>query len=163
MTLKAFLLSDNKSSHHSTLLPLRLRMLLAPRLASNLLQLLQTQWLQSAWSKDMIYLLLRPTGEGNNASRDDLHIDFSRPFVSLTFDNNNASALPQQSVDPKVALLELGILLLEIWHKRTLETQFSSKEATVGYYEHLALALKWLDDMNNPLPEQYDKAVSHCV
>lgn len=160
ITLKALLLSDNKLSY---LLPLRLRMLLALRLASNLLQLLQTQWLQSAWSKDVIYFLLRPTGEANNASRDNLHIDFSRPFVSLTFDNSNASAPPQQNVDPKVVLLELGILLLEIWHKKTLETQFSLNEAPAGYYERLALALKWLDDTNDPLPELYDKAVSHCV
>ncbi|KAH0536892.1 hypothetical protein FGG08_006263 [Glutinoglossum americanum] len=163
MTLNT-LLSDNRSNHHNILLPLRFRMLLALRLASNLLQLLQTQWLQSAWSKDVIYFLLRPTGEANNASRDLLNIDFDRPFVSLSFGDNNASApLPQQSVNPRVALLELGILLLEIWHKRTLEAQFSLEEAPVEYYERLALALKWLDDMDEPMPELYDKAVSHCV
>ncbi|KAH7176145.1 hypothetical protein EDB81DRAFT_836293 [Dactylonectria macrodidyma] len=136
------LLCDDKSRHHSTLLPLRLRMLLALRLASNLLQLLQTQWLQSTWSKDMIFFLLRLTGDVNNTSRDHLHIDFGRPFVSLTFDDSNASALPQPNVDPKVALLELGILLLEIWHTWTLETQFSLKEALVEYYERLPLASK---------------------
>ena len=162
-TLKALLLSDNKPNHHGTLLPLRLRMLLALRLASNLLQLLQTQWLQSAWSKDVIYFLLRPTGGASNASRNQLYIDFSRPFVSLTFDDSSASAPTQQNVDPKVALLELGILLLEIWHGTTLETQFSLKEAPGGYYERLALALRWLDDMKDPLPELYDKAASHCI
>ena len=162
-TLKALLLSDNKSNHHGTLLPLRLRMLLALRLASNLLQLLQTQWLQSAWSKDMIYFLLRPTGGASNASQNQLYIDFSRPFVSLTFDDSSASAPTQQNVDPKVALLELGILLLEIWHGTTLETQFFLKEAPGGYYERLGLALRWLDDMKDPLPELYDKAASHCI
>ncbi|KAJ5127854.1 hypothetical protein N7448_008633 [Penicillium atrosanguineum] len=163
ITLKALLLCDNKSSHTSTLLPLRLRMLLALKLASNLLKLLQTQWLRSVWSKDDIFFLLRPTNDVNNASRCHLHIDFGRPFVSLTFDDSNTNVLPQQNIDPKIALLELGILLLEIWHMTTLETQFSLKESPVEYYERLTLALKWLDDMNDPLPELYDKAASHCV
>jgi len=54
-------------------------------------------------------------------------------------------------------------LLLEIWHGTTLETQFSLKEALGGYYERLALALRWLDDMKDPLLELYDKAASHCI
>ncbi|CEJ62663.1 hypothetical protein PMG11_11157 [Penicillium brasilianum] len=163
ITLKALLLRDDNSSHTSTLLPLRLRMLLALRLASNLLQLLQTQWLRSGLSKDDIFFLLRPSDDVNNASHCHLHIDIGRPFVSLTFDDSNANVLPEQNIDPKIALLELGILLLEIWHKTTLESQFSLKESPVEYYERLTLALKWLDDMNDPLPQLYDKAASHCV
>lgn len=145
------------------LLPLKLRMLLALRLASNLLQLLQTQWLRNAWSKDNIYFLLRPIADATGGSQDQLYIDFSRPFVSLVFDGNDGSAAPQKNVEPKIALLELGILLLEIWHERTLETKFSLKEAPSGYYERLLLASRWLDETDDPLLTLYDKATSHCI
>lgn len=160
MTLKA-LLSENRSPRRGPVLPWKHRMLLALRLASNLLQLLQTQWLESAWSKDVVCFLLRPTD--NNAAQDCLHVDVGRPFVSLTFDGITPGALPQGKVEPKVALLELGILLLEIWHEMTLETRFNLRQTPIGYYERLALAVEWLDDTNNPLPDLYDKAVSHCV
>lgn len=45
-------------------------------------------------------------------------------------------------VDSKQALLDLGILHLETWHKRTLEAQLSLADTPVGYYERLTLALK---------------------
>lgn len=162
MTLKA-LLMDNKSPRRGPLLPWKFRMRLALRLASNLLQLLQTQWLENAWSKDVVYFLLRPTDKVDNATRDHLHVDVGRPFVSLAFDGVTPRANPQRNVEPKVALLELGILLLEIWHEMTLETRFSLTEAPIEYYSRLVLALEWLDDTDDPLPELYDKAVSHCI
>ncbi|KAI9788455.1 MAG: hypothetical protein M1816_006891 [Peltula sp. TS41687] len=162
LTLKALLSGDN-SSRHGPVLPWKFRMSLALRLASNLLQLLQTQWLESAWSKDVVYFLLRSTDRVDNAAGDHPHVDVGRPFVSLTFDDISPSALPRGKVEPKVALLELGILLLEIWHETTLETRFSLTRAPIGHYERLTLALEWLDDTNDPLPDLYDKAVSHCV
>ena len=157
-TVLAALLAPNAP----TRFPLRSGMLLALRLASNLLQLSCTPWLRTSWSKDTIYFLCQP-GPVVGATT----IEFTRPFVSLTFDGSNGNGAAQSSlrpaVDPKSALLELGILLLEIWHSKTLEAQFSLPRSPVEYYERLAWASKWLDDMTDPLPELYDKAVSHCV
>ena len=159
-TLKALLLSAN-SRRHGPIIPWKFRMVLALRLASNLLQLLQTQWLQSTWSKDMVYFQLQPT---NSGAQNPLRVDFGRlPFVSLTFDDRTRSTQPERSVEPKMALLELGILLLEVWHEITLETRFSLEDAPSGYYQRLALAVEWLDDTDNPLPDLYDRAVSYCI
>ncbi|RDW56889.1 hypothetical protein BP5796_12956 [Coleophoma crateriformis] len=153
-TLKDLILAGSAlgAPRHGPILPLKLRMLLALKLSSNLLQLLQTRWLERSWSKDMVHFLIR---QGT--------VDVVRPFVSLTFDGTTPSH-PQPQTDPKLALLELGIVLLEIWHETTLEVQSSlTEEAPTGYYERLMLAVKWFDDMSNPLPELYGKAVYYCL
>ena len=136
--------------------PLKPRMMLALELASNLLQLSRTPWLQTPWSKDQIFFLRRPSAAGHR-------YEFTRPFISFTFNSNLAGTQTQQHIEPKVAFLELGILLLEIWNTETLETHFPEQQTPIKYYQRLALATKWLDDINNPPPELYDKAVSHCI
>ena len=148
-------LCENASIFQLVIFPLKPRMMLALRLASNLLQLCRTPWLQTPWSKENIFFLRRPSVAGNQ-------YDFTRPFISLTF-NDHISNAQIQRIDPKVAFLELGILLLEIWNTQTLEMHFPEKQNPLEYYQRLALAIEWLDDMSNPLPELYDKAVSHCI
>ena len=135
-----------------TPLPWKFRMLLALRLASNLLQLLQTSWLDHAWSKNVVFFLVHPGAQAQ--------VLLNRPFVRCTFgDARTASG----SIEPKVALLELGILLLEIWHKMTLEKRFSLGNAPTAYYDRMARAVEWLDDVDEPLPDLYDQAVAHCL
>ena len=133
-------------------LPWKFRMQLALRLASSLLQLLKTGWLERAWSKDVVFFLVQP-GEQTQ-------VLLNRPFVRSTFDGSRAAS---HSIEPKVALLELGILLLEIWHKTTLESRFGLEQAPTAYYDRMARAVEWLDDVDEPLPDLYDKAVAHCL
>lgn len=135
-----------------TSLPWKFRMLLALRLASNLLQLLQTSWLERAWSKDVVFFLVRPGAQAQ--------VFLNRPFVQCTFGGVQTAS---RSIEPKVALLELGILLLEIWHKTTLEARFGLEKAPTVYYDRMARAVEWLDDVDEPLPDLYDKAVAHCL
>jgi hypothetical protein len=140
-----------------TALPWKLRMLLALRLASSLLQLLQTRWLERTWSKEVVFFLARPATQTDRAQP---QVDFNRPFVRCTFSGTTQA---ERSIEPKVALLELGILLLEIWHKTTLEARFGLKEAPTAYYDRMARAVEWLDDADEPLPDLYDKSVAHCL
>ena len=138
-----------------TPLPWKFRMLLALRLASSLLQLLQTHWLQHAWSKDVVFFLVH---SGSAPAQ----VLFNRPFVQCAF--GGMRKVSSSSIEPKVALLELGILLLEIWHKTTFEARFSLEKAPpTAYYERMARAVEWLDDVDEPLPDLYDKAVAHCL
>ena len=135
-----------------TPLPWKFRMLLAVRLASSLLQLLQTRWLDHAWSKDAVFFLVQPGAQAQ--------VLLNRPFVRCTF---GGMRMASHSIEPKVALLELGILLLEIWHKTTLEARFGLETAPTAYYDRMARAVEWLDDVDEPLPDLYDKAVAHCL
>ncbi|KAM7218470.1 hypothetical protein V8F06_006074 [Rhypophila decipiens] len=112
--------------------PLKFRMFLAIRLASNLLQLYQTQWLRNFWSKSNILFPLR-TGAAKND-----FADLDKPL--------------------------LGIMLLEIWHQESFESMHATTgPVPTGYYQKLAFAMEWLDDTTDPMPEQYDRAVSLCI
>ncbi|CAN9280599.1 unnamed protein product [Alternaria alternata] len=159
ITLKE-LLSDADLARRVPPIPLKLRMLLALKLASNLLQLLQTQWLHTGWSKELISFPVRTV---QNPKTPD--IDFTRPYVSSIFEHAKLAANPaiSSNVEPKVVMLELGIVLLEIWHEKTLEMQFSLQDTPVKFHERLALALEWISETDNTLLVLYDQAVMYCL
>jgi hypothetical protein len=139
-------------------LPLRSSMLLASKIASSLLQFSQTRWSGQAWSKDSIYFILHPTSQGK-ATR----VDFSRAFVYAKIENSEVDGVNYS--EPRSILLELGILLLEIWHQIWLEDQFPDKLADIsgGYFSRLSLAAQWLDDDYNTPPLLYEDAIRYCV
>ncbi|KAK5996060.1 Protein rds1 [Cladobotryum mycophilum] len=138
--------------------PLRLRMLLALRLASSLLQLSQTRWTGHTWSKDSIFFLTHPVSDGMQPC-----VDFNKAFVSASLDSLNAAC--KTPAEPKLMLLELGILLLEIWHQQTLEDRFGLGEddAPRDYCTRLARAVEWSEDTENPSPRLYEDAILYCV
>ncbi|KAK1237030.1 hypothetical protein MKX07_000452 [Trichoderma sp. CBMAI-0711] len=137
------------SGAYGARLPLQSAMLLASKLGSSLLQYAQTRWVGPAWSKDSIFFLLNP----ENGSERSL-ADFNRPFVCAKIEDAEANGA--NAADPKSTLLELGILLLEIWHQTTLENRFAANKAhqfASDYFARLSLAAQWLDDdYNTPLP-----------
>lgn len=158
ITLKA-ILSGSTSIAHGIGFTLRLRMLLALRVASNLLQLSQTPWMGQSWSKETVYFLLRPTKKGGRPLA-----DLNRAFMSAAIAGPESSpAACCAKAEPKVVLLDLGILLLEIWHQTTLEARFCLDESPAGYYLRLVRAVEWLDDGDNPPPDLYERAISYCI
>lgn len=140
-------------------IPLKFRSFLALRVASSLLQLLQTPWLDigNETFEDAVLFLVK-----GKKARPLLSscLDFDRPVVTTCFKTSKKGKSVE--VDPKTALLELGISLLELWHERLLEEEFTC-EFQKDYFIRRDLALRWLDDMTNPLPPLYDKATSHCI
>jgi hypothetical protein len=156
ITLKDVL--SGTSNLRRTKLPLRPSMLLASKLASSLLQFSQTRWYGQAWCKDSIYFILHPVSEGIEPL-----VDFNRPFVCAKIEGIGINGVA--NAEPRSILLELGILLLEIWHQTTLEDQFSDRmdEVSGGYFSRLSLAAQWLDDDYNTPPLLYEDAVRYCV
>jgi hypothetical protein len=90
-------------------------------------------------------------------------VDFSRAFVYAKIENSEAAGV--KNAEPRSILLELGILLLEIWHQASLEDQFPDKTAEIsgGYFSRLSLAAQWLDDDYNTPPLLYEDAIRYCV
>ncbi|KAM3088303.1 hypothetical protein ACMFMG_002357 [Clarireedia jacksonii] len=161
-SLERLFLQSTKSPRKVPTIPLKLRMFTALALSSNLLQLSQTHWLKVPWSKDMVNFLIKNQNPIKNTPYHP--VELHGPFISLTFDATApASACLTTQIEPKKALLELGILLLEIWHETTLELRFGLDKAPTGYYERLALAVEWRDDVNNEPLELYARAVSNCI
>lgn len=156
ITLKDILSGTSKP--YPAKLPLRSRMLLASKLASSLLQFSQTRWAGQTWSKDSIFFLLHPVSEGVAPL-----VNLDRPFVWAKIEGAEVNGT--NTAKPKAVLLELGILLLEIWHQTSLENQFTHRIGqTLGdYYSRLSFAAEWLDDNDDPLLRLYEKAVTYCV
>jgi uncharacterized protein (UPF0333 family) len=155
-TLKKVLSESNNP--RGMKLPLRSSMLLASKIASSLLQFSQTRWSSQTWSKDSIYFILHSAPEGIAPL-----VDFSRAFVYAKIENSEADGV--KNAEPRSILLELGILLLEIWHQTSLEDQFPDKTAEIsgGYFSRLSLAAQWLDDDYNTPPLLYEDAIRYCV
>jgi hypothetical protein len=143
------------------------RMMLAVNLASSLLQLQNTPWLGTCWTKRSVHFAEAATqpvsqsqGRGPGSS---VAADTSRPFVLNTFPDHQRVQQVRVPGDAKSALLELGILLLELWHETTFEARFPAASMTTEYFARFKLAWEWLDDFHNPPPDLYSAAISQCV
>lgn len=147
-----------QGGHHRRI-ALRDRMILALTLAIGLLQLYETPWLYDSWSKETIQFMKTPGGNGKSVSAMD--IDFTKPLISCKFSSQSYSSA--KHLQPKEALLELGVMLLELWHEKTIEDQFSGTLVPADYWGKLRLALIWLEDTTNPLLPQYRLAVVQCI
>ncbi|POS71670.1 hypothetical protein DHEL01_v209938 [Diaporthe helianthi] len=154
-------------------LPWKPRLQLSLRLASSLLQLLQTPWLTQSWHKDAVFFLASdPPSTSPGRSNRPTPIDLGRLFVVCNFSGAASPQLCPSQPETRAALLELGIILLEIWHGVTLEEQFGldesdsnkqSQQQPTKYSERLAQALEWEADWTNPMPGLFGETVSQCL
>jgi hypothetical protein len=156
IVLTELLQSTDRPGHQ---IPLSTCSILALKLASNLLQLSQTPWLRGAWSSDMVFFPLRPGSDQDLHSR----IDFGRPFISSTFKESHPTIPSSSDVTPKEAFLELGIVLLEIWHQKTIDAHFPVEAIPIDFNGRMALASRWRTETLNPPLELYDQAVRYCI
>jgi hypothetical protein len=154
---------------------LKNRMMLALNLASTLMELQSTPWLTNSWSKKAIKFLKTPVPQSSLSTAAastvlSVAIDYQHPLISQHFQSGQQTSSNAPPLPPKEALLELGIMLLELWHETTLETFYTS--TTMGqsgapmstdYWGRFMLASVWLDDPHDqPLP-LYHTAISQCV
>ena len=148
---------------------LKNRMMLAVNLASSLLQLQNTPWLGTCWTKRFVYFAIEDTQSTiqSQHSRPQLRMsaETGRPFVLNTFPDLEHTTSEQYQIgsDAKSALLELGILLLELWYETTFEARFPDIAIPTDYFARFKLAWEWLEDVHNPPPDLYSAAISQCV
>jgi hypothetical protein len=127
---------------------------LAVNLASSLLQLHDTPWLRTCLSKENIQFLKGSLPGVPNASVSSqvalstiIRINIRQPLVSETFPTNHGASSHQRPVSPKETLLELAILLLELWDDMTLEARFQTSSLGGDYTHRRNLAMQWLDEL----------------
>jgi hypothetical protein len=130
------------------------RTILALSLASSLLQFQTTQWIERPWNKKAIRLLRDQTNSQSMES--------CQPLVSRIFSVGQSREALQP---PENDLLELGILMLEIWEQRTLEswTNASGLALEDSSYSRMFSALRWFKERSGYLPPTYGDAVSVCI
>ena len=134
--------------------PMRLllnpRMALSFRIASSVMQLNLTKWLHQPLTSDMINIV---SGDGRSGIR---------PFISHAFSPDSGEP---QLYQVRRGVLELGILLLELWHSRTLVAY--AAEANVPLTDSFAIryeaARGWLDSSRDEVLPYYLTVVTRCV
>ena len=162
-------------SRRSRMVPLPTRGSLALTLTSTFIQLVMTPWVENFWSKDSIQFPVKtPAREGSDGQDADLRktdpsqVDLSHPLVIKTF-SNSTPTLPMSigQSEPRRMVLELGIMLLELFHERTFEDYLS----TSGYdfhnkhtYEYRRfVAQQWLNESNGVILAVWHEVTTRCV
>ena len=138
------------------------RMNLSFSLASSLLQLYSTPWLSEPWTKRTIcFWRLRPSSQANDMV---LTFESDRPFLVHKFTKGPA-ACPTYNLNAKYQLLALGIVLLEIRHKRSFESWASTHDLILdsSYGKRYDAASMWLRDFIGDLEPSYFDAAARCI
>ena len=162
-TLKRILLqsADLKASPNANGWSRNERMALSFKLASSLLQLCSTPWLMDAWTKEEICFMhsgsLQPNSDGP------LNFEVKHPFIIHRFTKSPERRLPDKRA-VKRQMLELGVLLLEIWHETSLEIWAASVGLTIqtSYGSRYDAARKWLFESDTVLVSYWD-AIDRCI
>ena len=141
-------------------LDFRDRVFLAYLLASAQLRLHSTPWLSTCcWSSDMIRFpnYLDQTSAGGA-------VIYECPFLECHF-SPDAPVGVLNLVGAKRPLLELGILLLEVWHQKTIQAYAFSINATLddSYGLRYNLVKAWLDSSKQQLLPTYMDVVTRCI
>lgn len=141
---------------------LKLRMILALNLAVSLLHLYQTPWLQNNWSKAGIEFLQETQSPGHPPGPI-TKVRYDQPLLSHKFGPPTQPHPDRSGPRPQKALLELAIMLLELWHDTAIELYVPSAPVPREHWARLQAASAWMDDTHNePLP-LYGAAIRHCL
>lgn len=159
INLEALLSKSTQSTGPSNPLPIRSRLNLALNLASTLLQLKATPWLATLWSKSTVCCFTP-----KNLS-DYSQIDLTRPLISVKFGSGVQITDRQKFPEARRAILELGIMLLELWYGTTFEAHCNALGVTVSnnYYDRARWAQEWLETSSDSLLPDYHDLVAHCI
>lgn len=138
------------------------RILLAYRLASCLLQFQSTPWLDGSWRKQSIFF--PKSAVADRSGKDSWHFDADSPFIIHDFQSSPIPVLAGQT-NAKASLLDLGILLLEIWHLTPFEAYADQEHLSLDntYGARYEIASKWLNDTVDNILPFYSDPVCRCI
>ena len=138
------------------------RIKLAVNIASSLLQYNLTPWLHRYWTKKAVHFFVHTRAVSG--------IDIEHPLIVRHFsDQTGETASEPTENDPELALLELGILLLEIWEMKTFESWLRAAGHLMDLsqiqdrYTRLRYSIEWFQSLKGKLLLNYQKVVGICL
>ena len=139
-------------------------MVLSFNVASSIVQLNSTPWLHLPLTSRSIYFgrsdkLAARTAAGKAQKSDHM----PQPFIVHNFTTGCAGS--SKSICAKRSLIELGIVLLELWHIRTVESYASEAELKLdnSLGSRYEVARAWLDSSTDDILLFYFDLVTRCV
>ena len=141
-------------------------LILAVKLALNVLQLHTTPWLNESWGKQDIHFLLR------KKSKDDTLV--GTPFVSRKIESLEGPESPQPPSKTVLtqgirnqSLFSLGVVLIELHFGQTLESLHPGTDGIdnngTSAAKNLVSAIQLLDDVYRQAGDWYGDAVRRCL
>ncbi|KAI0966604.1 hypothetical protein F4678DRAFT_466439 [Xylaria arbuscula] len=132
---------------------------LALDVASSVLQLRQTCWLDADFRSTSIRILLYDY-EGQGTLSPALYVE-RIVHASKTLDYTKMAPWPE----PKTTLLELAIMLLEIWHHQPLDAciNWLGLDCIDTLETRRIAAIRWLERTSSHLPLHHLHAVEYCL
>lgn len=158
ITLDSFLSENQELNRRMT--P-KQQTILALDVAASLLQLSRTDWVGlSVTSQAVKIMQIDGAGMGSTGSAN------IEPFIEQPLHQRSPGPGTKHDGEPGpcLALLELAILLLEIWQHETLEQWASSSGTSIdtARQRHMA-AIDWFREAERRLPIHYRKAIGKCL
>ncbi|KAI0435595.1 hypothetical protein F4803DRAFT_545016 [Xylaria telfairii] len=156
------ILRDGTLNEDSRLTP-KQRTLLALDLSASILQLRDTLWFRAPFDSSTVRFLACST------SGDSQRQTVTGPFIERILGNSCANGISSSStekeLDPKTTLLELAILLLEIWHHRPLEMWIEKAgiESVETTEARRIAAIRWVEKTSEHLPPHHLTAIEQCL
>ncbi|KAE9368931.1 hypothetical protein N431DRAFT_470609 [Stipitochalara longipes BDJ] len=153
-------------------LSMKERLELAVELASGLLQLHATPWLHQRWNKTDILFLKNTIQPNPHPIQRFRPVDIKQPLVSKGFQpdsqpqlNTSANATLRH---PNPTLLDLGILLLELYFGQSIEQKRQPEDLNAEGNTHnntdLYTARNWLDEtFQLSMSPRFWSATKHCI
>ncbi|KAK7921557.1 hypothetical protein PG985_009579 [Apiospora marii] len=127
---------------------------LALDIACSIVQLRETRWLGSPFTS-CILMVVTPEKKNRGLS--------TKPFIERTPESTLKSS---KNPDPETVLRELAILLLELWHHRTLDiwcAKWGGDTDTTTPDGRLKAAINWVKATSDRIPPYYLDAVEQCI
>lgn len=163
LTLETIIKKAYESREYSVRWSLTHRMVLAYRLASCLLQFQSTPWLEDSWKKKSIFF---PNNAVADPSGKDIwQFDANSPFIIHDFQSSPVPTLATHTTKARSSLLDLGILLLEIWHVTPSEV-YAQQEGLLldtTYGARYEVASRWLNHTADNILPFYLDPVCRCI
>lgn len=137
------------------------RLALAFNIASSLVQLHATPWLADPWTKNSICFIQERRSQ--DTARTLSFFKVPQPFIALKFSGCSANSTCRRNT--KRSLLELGIMLLELWHTRTVEAYAIEASMAIddSFGSRYEVGRHWLDLSAYYIPLFYLDAVTRCI
>lgn len=155
VTLQEFL--DNTVGQTSLQLGIPDRMRVALALASSILQLQSTPWLHPIWNDTKICFPCK--------SQNWTDIDPKSPIIPYTVSAGQTQSGQMPIAKPMEVMLELAIILLELYHHQSFEqwaaTAGEVTGPTIGLRRNSAI--EWLRSTENMIIESYAAAIGNCL
>ncbi len=154
-------------------LSMKERLILAVHLATSLLQLYSTPWLSNRWSKrDIFFLKTAILQHVSITGQVQRPVNASKPFVSQRLVASSSVQLPGPTTTasirhPNPNLLDLGILLLELYFGQNIEQKRHLDDMTDGQPNSntdLNTARNWLYESHQlSMSSRYWHATRCCI